>query len=198
MGRKYIDLTGEKFGRLTVLERVDDYVSPKGQKQKQYLCKCECGKNTITHGNSLMKGVTQSCGCFNIERRQVKSKKRKYLRISSFNIHDDKYTESQNSIFAIYRKGAESREIYFSIDISDFVLIIKKDCYYCGVEPRMKLKDNLDFLYNGLDRIDNEKGYQIDNVVPCCWDCNRAKGRKSLSDFLSWLDRFNGRKINQL
>lgn len=40
---KYIDLTGQKFGRLTVVKRVENYVSPKGQKQAQWLCKCKCG-----------------------------------------------------------------------------------------------------------------------------------------------------------
>ena len=40
---KAIDLTGQKFGRLTVLKRAENYISPNGEKRAQWLCKCECG-----------------------------------------------------------------------------------------------------------------------------------------------------------
>lgn len=54
-----VDLLGEKFGRLTVVEYVG---------HSKWLCKCECGNEKIIHGNSLKKGVTQSCGCLNREK----------------------------------------------------------------------------------------------------------------------------------
>lgn len=55
---KLIDLTGQRFGRLVVLARAEN----KGSKV-QWLCKCDCGKLTITLGDSLRFGRTQSCGC---------------------------------------------------------------------------------------------------------------------------------------
>jgi len=45
------------------------------------------------------------------------------------------------------------------------------------------------YIYNGLDRIDNEKGYLLDNVTPCCKICNQAKHALSLDDFLAWCQR---------
>lgn len=64
-GRKdlRISLIGEKFGKLTVLERVENYISPSGQQQIQYKCKCDCGNETIVMAASLKQGLTQSCGC---------------------------------------------------------------------------------------------------------------------------------------
>lgn len=55
---KFIDLTGRKFGKLTVLKR-------DGHKGKdiQWLCLCECGKNSKVTGDSLASGNTKSCGC---------------------------------------------------------------------------------------------------------------------------------------
>ena len=44
-----------------------------------------------------------------------------------------------------------------------------------------------DFVYNGLDRVDNEKGYTIDNVVPCCKHCNYAKRNRSVEEFIDWI-----------
>lgn len=60
---KIIDLTGQRFGRLTVVKRVEDYVSPRGYKKTQWLCKCECGGTTIVGASSLRAGHVKSCGC---------------------------------------------------------------------------------------------------------------------------------------
>lgn len=57
------DLTGKKFGYLTVLERTDDYISPKGHRQVRWLCKCECGKIVPVIGDMLKSGRIKSCGC---------------------------------------------------------------------------------------------------------------------------------------
>ena len=59
-----MDLCGQKFGKLLVVERVEDYIDPKSQKHiKQYLCKCDCGTVKIVKGSSLKSGNTKSCGC---------------------------------------------------------------------------------------------------------------------------------------
>lgn len=63
MKKNYIDLTGQKFGKLTVIERVDDYVSPKGYRAARWLCKCDCGSFKSVTGNSLKRHGTKSCGC---------------------------------------------------------------------------------------------------------------------------------------
>lgn len=61
---KFKDLTGQRFGRLTVIERVEDYVSPKGCHAVQWLCKCDCGNEVVALGSNLKKCSTISCGCF--------------------------------------------------------------------------------------------------------------------------------------
>ena len=53
-----IDLTGQKFGRLTVLEFV-----PSDGKSSKWKCKCECGNETVTSLAYLKSGDTKSCGC---------------------------------------------------------------------------------------------------------------------------------------
>ena len=63
------DLCGKKFGKLTVLKRVESKVFPSGQKQTQYLCKCNCGKSITVMYRNLMSGNTKSCGCYAIELR---------------------------------------------------------------------------------------------------------------------------------
>lgn len=60
---KLIDLTGQTFGRLTVIER-----SGTGNTgQAQWKCLCECGKETIVLGDNLRRGKQVSCGCYHSE-----------------------------------------------------------------------------------------------------------------------------------
>lgn len=63
------DLTGQKFGRLTVVEQVEDYVSPGGQHEARWRCRCECGNIIIVMGRCLKRGNTKSCGCYYRETR---------------------------------------------------------------------------------------------------------------------------------
>lgn len=62
------DITGQTFGYLTVIERAEDYITPKGDREVQWLCECNSPyhKNpvkTIVRGAQLRSGHTKSCGC---------------------------------------------------------------------------------------------------------------------------------------
>lgn len=60
---KFVDLTGKKFSRLLVVERVDDKVFKDGSKIPQWKCKCDCGNYVIRRTQSLVEGSSKSCGC---------------------------------------------------------------------------------------------------------------------------------------
>lgn len=55
---KFIDLTGQRFGKLVVLERAKG-----NSKQINWLCKCDCGRTTVVQGSNLKNGHIRSCGC---------------------------------------------------------------------------------------------------------------------------------------
>lgn len=59
----FIDLTGQRFGRLTVIERAEN----KGH-MTRWLCLCDCGNTTISQAANLRGGKTVSCGCFRYDR----------------------------------------------------------------------------------------------------------------------------------
>lgn len=64
---KAINLKGQRFGRLTVIERVS-YKSP----HAYWLCKCDCGSKTIlVRGSYLRKGNIKSCGCLHDENARI-------------------------------------------------------------------------------------------------------------------------------
>ena len=55
----YIDLTGQKFGRLTVIRKAEN----PSEAHIKWLCECECGNFITTRGTNLRSGITKSCGC---------------------------------------------------------------------------------------------------------------------------------------
>lgn len=57
------DLTGQRFGRLTVLSKVDSQIAKGGRKKAAYLCVCDCGVKKVIRAESLRNGKTKSCGC---------------------------------------------------------------------------------------------------------------------------------------
>lgn len=70
---KVIDLTGQRFGKLTVIERT---AKPEGIKRTTtyWLCKCDCGNTKIANSSDLRRGDTTSCGCVHNEVRKSKAK----------------------------------------------------------------------------------------------------------------------------
>lgn len=65
---KLIDLTGQRFGRLTVLGRAGIYRAPDQETIcLTWRCRCDCGNETVVIGNNLKHGYTKSCGCLRKE-----------------------------------------------------------------------------------------------------------------------------------
>lgn len=61
------DLTGQRFGRMTVLEYAGSYEFPCGTKKPMWICRCDCGKVCEVIGQNLLNGRTRSCGCLRSE-----------------------------------------------------------------------------------------------------------------------------------
>jgi len=168
---KVIDETGNRYGRLTVLEQFFDAEESKAQ----WICKCDCGNETLVRGDSLRSGSTKSCGCLHTFPEGV----------AAF-----------NALVHTMITSAEKRGYEWHLTKEQVRSLSKLPCYYCGVEPSQVTRYpsmNGVYVYNGLDRVDNNKGYTIDNVVPCCKVCNRAKGTATLEEFKEWVGLVNKR-----
>lgn len=70
--KKFIDLAGQKFGRLTVIHRENNDKDG----NSRWLCRCNCGKEKIIVGYSLKGGLTKSCGC--LQKEKVKQSNTKH------------------------------------------------------------------------------------------------------------------------
>ena len=100
-----------------------------------------------------------------------------------------------NILYRTYKSTAKRRGLDFNLDKFLFLSIVTNRCEYCGVEPQHEIKsphlkgEEEIFVSNGIDRIDNSKGYVDGNVVPCCTTCNYAKRTLTVEQFLSWINR---------
>lgn len=74
--RYFDDLTGQKFGKLTVVERGENYIDKDGASHIRWWCKCDCGnpKLVLKRAHDLKEGKIVSCGCFQSEKARQLAK----------------------------------------------------------------------------------------------------------------------------
>ena len=180
-----------KFGKLVVIE-----ILPSDKfKHKRALCRCDCGNEKIFTMNRLRNGEASSCGCF-----------RKQTANDASEIAYRKGKENgriKNPVIGSAKHVYNSRYKDGNLSFDDFMIMSQRDCYYCGGAPsnvsnhyitrQKKYSEerisNGYFKYNGLDRIDNSKSHDLDNVVPCCIHCNKAKLDRDKEEFLFWVKK---------
>ena len=110
-----------------------------------------------------------------------------------------------NRLYAVYKYSARLKKLSFHLSIEEFKQLCSKNCYYCGAAPRefYKYYNNLHKIadrkkhkideeyakstiikYNGIDRMDSNIGYIIENCVPCCTIHNYMKSKLTKKEFL--------------
>lgn len=166
---------GDRHGRLVLICEKE----PDGWGGRQFLFKCDCG-NEVT----VRWGITASCGCLQREMTKHKTNYAKRLR----------YGEACfNFVYSRYVRSARAKKRTFLLTKDQFKDLTSRPCHYCGTAPtciETKYNDAYgEYTYNGLDRVDPKAGYTMENVVPCCRDCNIAKHTMTEERFFSWLKR---------
>lgn len=169
----FIDLTGQTFNNLTIVS----YFGKDKSNNHTYNCICKCGSKSVHQGSDVKTGKIQGCG---------------KCDLPMLPDNEGLY----NSLYAMYRNKAETRGHNFNLDKEFFRHEISKNCFYCNREPSNRKRNSSKhhpaaIYYSSLDRVDNNKGYQPDNVVPACQTCNQAKHTLSLNEFLSWVSRIS-------
>jgi hypothetical protein len=180
------DLTGRKFGKLTVAA-----LGNKGSRllkcgtrvyYSYWMCDCDCGAKHVASSQALLSGRTKSCGC---SRKDNISKfgNEKRHKIGS---------ASLNAVYNGYKRQARRRGISFNIGKEAFEEITSRNCFYCGSKPNQNIKRRTqayygDYIYNGIDRVDNSRGYEDGNIVSCCRKCNFSKRTQSIDEFRQWV-----------
>lgn len=170
------DLTGQTFGELIVISQA---LSKNGN--SYWNCKCSCGNTKIIQRCALTSGATTSCGHIT---RALKTKENVQEAVA-------------RAIFSnIYRDG--------NLTWKEFYYLSQQNCFYCGADPitlgnytnpfkgakyaSKFTKENCEFRYHGLDRVNNDKPHDRENVVSCCKTCNSFKLISNIETFYAKIE----------
>lgn len=167
-----INEIGNRHGNLIVIGQGDNYVlynkkSGKKSVTATWICRCDCGNTTTVRGRDLRHKQSRSCG------------KCMPLGEAAFNACYNKTKDS-----------AVSRNYNWSLTKEQFRFITSQPCTYCGKIPNQTYKTQNNrggYIHNGIDRMNNEVGYVIENCVPCCKTCNYAKRTMTIDSFINWI-----------
>ncbi|KKK84731.1 hypothetical protein LCGC14_2780380 [marine sediment metagenome] len=160
---RFIDLTGERFGRLIVIKRVQN----DKQGGAQFVCKCICGKEKIVGGSDLRDGNTKSCGCLYNEGNNYKHGHKKKNQPS----------KTYQSWQSMIRRCTDSNDIKYSIYGGRGITVCNRWRKFenfledMGEVPKDRQ----------IDRIDNNKGYCKSN---CRWATRKEQARNKRNNRL--------------
>ncbi len=160
----FIDLTGEKYGRLVVKEYVGIISG-----RTHWFCMCDCGNEIVTSSNSLRRGRTKSCGCLRKECAASHAKMAGAARGMQMLKHGQCGTRLYNVWKSMHQRCFNPKDKFY------------KDYGGRGISVCSEWNDFSNFyewaIQNGydplapfgkctIDRIDNDKGYEPSN---CQW-----------------------------
>lgn len=172
------NLIGKRIGKLVVIQFL-------GSREGNGLwkCKCDCGNEKEYISKLLNYGAVRSCGCLQ------KEKASQHIKTLAKQLKPETLI---NWVIAGYRHRAKEKGSVFGLSLEECSKLFSQNCHYCKASPssfKTNKTNTSQFYYNGIDRIDNSRGYEKDNVVSCCGQCNRAKGVLSQKDFYDWIQR---------
>lgn len=173
------NLEGQRFGKLTATKLV------KSKSEHKYgtlwECICDCGTYTKVVAHSLKTGYTKSCGCstgYFYSKKATKANMKPVIK----------------NIIQGYH--AHAKKLKLPIDLTDeiFLKLMVAPCHYCGKRFSNKRTKKTStylgvFKYNGVDRKNPNLGYEYDNCVTSCKDCNYAKRKLSYDEFIALAKR---------
>ncbi len=177
-------LIGQFIGRYGIIDQFYIYDEKYTRNILWFTCKCICGNIKNVRSSSLLHGKILSCGCLTKIRMKLNNPA---ICLS--------YGESSfNTLYKWYKDNASKRNLEFSLTKEQFKVLTKGQCVECGIfplqicHPRQKDKyySNGEYIYNGIDRRDNNLGYELENCVTCCGRCNQSKLNMSIEEWNQW------------
>jgi hypothetical protein len=220
------DLTGMKFGILTVISKAKSRVSPCGGTIGYWNVRCDCGLEKEVCAQKVQISKAISCGgnckfgwnaykevecticgvAYNIKNGSLVKKinSNRVCKVCSALIASKAATGKPaanrlsngeaafNALYGSYKKSATHyRKVSFELSKEVFKEMTQGNCFYCGSEPRSIRKELVsgNFIYNGIDRVDSNLGYTIENVVSCCSICNFMKRDLQVKEFINHIKK---------
>lgn len=133
---RFIDLTGQRFGRLIVIERAESRSN-----QTYWKCRCDCGNEKVVDSYNLRKGLVKSCGCC-------------AKGFPSHITHGLKNTKT-------YHTWTKIKGRCFDVNNNRYEYYGRRGITVCAA-----WKDDFQAFYDYVSKLDhfNEQGYSLDRI----------------------------------
>jgi len=177
-----INLLNQIFNNLQPVEHVGQ--SKHGQALWRCICLACKREDYITQGSWIKAGRVKSCGCNHAKSR-----------------HSGLGIALRNKCIDQTKRNAKVRNIAFTLTDAQCIKLFQQNCYYCDSQPSMirkhtksvrdlgGLRSTDEYRYNGIDRLDPNLSYVIDNCVAACIHCNMFKNDQSFNEFKERITR---------
>lgn len=171
---------GMRFGNYTLIKF---HSKSETRKLGLWESKCDCGRIVFKRTAAFTCEKTIKCQlCSNRENT-------KYTILPN-------QQSCKNKIVIQTRKAAKCRNLEIDLTDDQILHLVSLPCFYCDLPYSNTTRtERGDYInHNGLDRVDNTKGYLLSNVVPCCRYCNFAKMDVELKDWMSRIEKIYNNK----
>ncbi len=145
----------------------------------------EANKEKIAAKNKVWYEANKAYYEVNKEKIAARGKVYREANKESFAAKSKAYSKTPRGKFVAYKSSAKKRDIEFRLSEEQFNSFWQKPCTYCGT--------SIETI--GLDRMDNIKGYLMENVTPCCYGCNRRKGDIPFDEWNKWMANITAHSI---
>ena len=164
---------GKTFGVFKCIEYLGSFkLNPTSSKRKHFKVMCLNCNNVLIVRKDRLKEQPQCCiNCANIRQKEIADSK--YLKERPY-----------KKVFQSYKSNAKSRNLDFKLSYEEFKVLLLKNCYYC------------DDVSQGVDRINNNQGYTVENSVSCCTTCNFMKNTHTLGNFIQHIEKIHSHIAN--
>lgn len=174
-----MDLTGKRFGRLTVLEIGKPRYQPSGTKRIFWKCKCDCGEIKEIEGQSLRDGKTISCGCYRREHNR------------EFQLKTNVYDLTGEYGICYFNNGGQ-----FIFDLEDYDKIknytwSRRNEGYAGCTRKENGKPRIYNAYRIIMGVEDSK-LEVDHINGDKWD-----NRKCNLRIVTHADNTKNRKLDK-
>lgn len=174
---RVIDRIGKKYHQLLIVS-----ISHKIKNLTYVNTICDCGKEKIICLQNIVrtKKPTKSCN---------------HLKIENLKSFSNKEPNFKSEYKRWLKNDVKSRNKTSDLTIEQYSILIMNNCHYCNSPGTQIMHFSQAFKRNGIDRIDNNIGYTINNCVSCCSICNFAKRSSNYDDFINWVEKVYNNKI---
>lgn len=174
---RHVNLIGQRFGRLTVIEKAESLIDKGGKIRGRWKCKCDCGNECLVLTDTLRAGSTKSCGCYRVDLGKEHILDRTGMRYGNLTVIEQAESLNDKDVYWLCKCDCGNTKIARSANLSS------GRTTSCGCKAVLNPDDYIGKKYGRLTIRSKTEDNQDGTNVICDCDC----GSENVAIRLSFL-----------